>query len=40
MIESGGGGAGEIESKFIAQRLGVESIDFGELDNLDAHDRT
>lgn len=35
MIESG---AGEIESKFIAKRLGVESIDFGELDNLDAHD--
>ena len=35
MIESG---AGEIECKFIARRLGVESIDFGELDNLDAHE--
>ena len=35
MVESG---AGEIESKFIAQRLGVEVIHFGELDNLDAHD--
>ena len=37
MIESG---AGEIESKLIAQRLGVESIDFRELNNLDAHDQT
>ncbi|KAF6235008.1 hypothetical protein HO173_006938 [Letharia columbiana] len=37
MVESG---AGEIESKFIAQRLGVGEIDYGELDNLDAHDRT
>lgn len=35
MIESG---AGEIESKCIARRLGVQSIDFGELDDLDAHD--
>lgn len=35
MVESG---AGEIESKCIAQRLGVGEIDFGELDNLDAHE--
>lgn len=35
MVESG---AGEIESKFIAQRLGVGEIDFGELDDLEAHE--
>ncbi|CAD6592576.1 MAG: hypothetical protein ASARMPREDX12_006252 [Alectoria sarmentosa] len=35
MIESG---AGEIESKCIGLRLGVGEIDFGELDDLDAHD--
>ena len=34
MIESG---AGEIESKFIAQRLGVPQIDFGDPDNMDAN---
>ena len=33
MIESG---AGEIESKFMAQRIGVGAIDFGELDDMDA----
>ena len=35
MIESG---AGEIESKFIEQRLGVPEIGFGDPDNVDADD--
>ena len=34
MVESG---AGKIESKIIAQRLGVVEIDFGELDAMDVH---